>query len=179
MENKTKKASQNQLRRICCILIKEVTDQLTSDQADTIISQESIITEQIKGMLGKITASMNVSINTDTVVDKEKSLNDLKIELNKKLIIEEFDKFETAFPQALEIAMARNSIQVKVHLEDLAKVLNCSHPTIGRIFRFRDAWKYIPGTIRFNLIKSLSQDFPQRWPRLRSSQSSLAKHFKP
>lgn len=161
-------ASQHQLRKIYCILINAVP-MLTVDQADALIRGKSILKEEI----GK----MFLAISPSSVINADNH-SDERVVYWKTLIVEELDKLETAFPLALQIAENRQCGNGKVRQEDLAEVLNCSHPTIGKVFRNKDSWKEIPGWDRICLIKEeLSKEFPQRWINLRGKDSPFSQYF--
>jgi DNA-binding NtrC family response regulator len=97
----------------------------------------------------------------------------------KTLIAEKLDWLESAFAEALKNVQDREQEddKKKVRQVDLAEVLKCSHPTVGVVFRDTEKWNDIPGPERIEIIRGLSEEFPQRWPGLRGSHSRLAKYF--
>lgn len=170
MNTRTKgMASQHQIRKLCCILINAIPTTLTVNQADALIEKRLVLEKEIENMLMANSPPPNSppAINNNETPEAK---------YWKSLIAEELDKLETAFPLALQLAKSRQS--GKVTLEDLAEILNCSHPTIGKIFRKKDNWRAIPGLDRLRLIEELPQEFPQRWISLRSENSPFNKHFR-
>ncbi len=95
----------------------------------------------------------------------------------ESLVEKKLDVLEAAFPKAKKISDANGKKQVR--LEDLAKALNCTHPVLSNFFNARKSYKNIPGTVRLELIGTLSKKSPHRWVELRSEHSPLKKYFVP
>jgi hypothetical protein len=113
----------------------------------------------------------------------------------KNDIVKQLKKLEDAFPKSLECfekyqnekaqAYSQETGKKKlrkisvVRSEDFAKVMNCSRPTVEKLFRFSVPWEDIPGDVRKELVLEVAKEQSHEWPNLRSKQSPFAQHLLP